>query len=208
MPSPGRADVVEDGGTPQAAASRPGRLLIAFATISAVVASAALAQAVTLTLFRVPIEWNTGWTPGVFTVVVAAWMAAACKSWASWRRWVALPVAAAVILSVVNMAAPLSSQQMSVEASAPSPSAIDPATVVGSMEFCRVAHTRESDLSQEAAALAINAGSQAGIWWSPDDPSSDPQANAVAADHFASLGGWEVWAAWNDAQEVVEQHCQ
>ena len=195
--------------------ARPNKLLVAVATFTALVASAALAQAMTFSLFRVATEWNTSWTPGLFTVIVTSWMVAACASWASWRRWIALPVAGAVILSVALVAVPLSqgnTANLASSQSAPlatNSEPADPATVVGTSEYCRAHHERADDLMFESNELAILASRHAGVFlWSPIRSSSDDAAaNAVAAEYYGNLGGWEVYAELNAVRDLLEQHC-
>lgn len=79
---------------------RPNRLGVAAATLLAVIAAASLSQALTYAFYGIAAEFNTTWAPGLLTFVAAFWMAAAVKSWASWRRWIWLPVGIAAALSV------------------------------------------------------------------------------------------------------------
>lgn len=81
--------------------TRPQPLLVSLATLPLVMGAMLLAQLVTWSAAGEGVTLSGDWSPGLFAIIATAWMAAACKSWESWRRWIWVPVVVGVILTVV-----------------------------------------------------------------------------------------------------------
>ena len=77
-----------------------GRLAIAAATYFAVVVASMVTEMIALATQGVPFDWQ--WNTGGFigfasAVAMGVW----CRSWASWRKWVWLPVGIMVVFGFI-----------------------------------------------------------------------------------------------------------
>ncbi|SIT72486.1 hypothetical protein [Microbacterium sp. RU33B] len=72
------------------------------ATFLVVAAASTVTQMIAVASLGLPValEWSTG---GLVALVAGIWMGALCKSWASWRRWIWLPVGITVVVAFVTV---------------------------------------------------------------------------------------------------------
>lgn len=193
------------------AGKKPNRLGVVAATLLAIVAAGTLAQALVFASHGVPAQFNTGWTPGLLAVLAASWMGAAVKNWASWRRWIWLPVGLAVVLSGVTEVVSLNMEQAAVER----------AVIEEHERMCADAREQLADLTETHEALLKESNTFLGP--QPTDDLQTPRplspgqtdwaeltgmgSRTVAWNLYVENGGPEMETARSDLEAVIWADC-
>jgi len=169
-------------------AQRPNRLGIAAATILAVITASTLAQALTFAAHGIAAEYSEQWSPGLLTIVAAFWMAAVVKSWASWRRWIWLPVALAVALSVAIVIFTVSIEQ----------AAAEQAAIEEHERMCSDARAELDELVATHESLVIQSNALAGPSPFGDGDTRPPTPLSPGMTDWAEVAGTGSYTdAWN-----------
>lgn len=187
------------------------RLGVAAATLAIVCVASVGTQLIVFGLNGVPVEWNPTPTPGVLGVLCAFVMAAACKRWETWRRWIWLPVAVTVVAT-----AALFSFAIGVDR------ALEDQQVAAEAELCREARDQREQLATAHAEIIAVAADLAGPTpfpreedWVPTPPNSQsaiedltcPNCARAAWDYYVANAGPELHTEIELLDAAIEVEC-
>lgn len=192
---------------PDQAVKRPNRLLVAFASLALISGTLSVAQMATWAATGMPLEFVGGWSPGAFAIISAGWMTAACTSWEAWRKWIWLPLAAGVVLSVALVLFVVSGER-----------AAEEQAVQEHAQQCDDARTELARLAESHDALVASAGElyPAPVRsedWVPTEPSSTAARDltggaARAWEYYSSNNGPQLASDIESLDAAIQRECR